>query len=125
MNTSLAAAFAAIILGAPALAQAADWDLDRDGLVSREEFDAGIGTSFEVRDLNDDGYLDEEETGEEEIGDVEGFGHDYEWASMDIDRDGLIGRTEYGGRIFTTYDKDLDDFWSEEESGLAEDDGWF
>ena len=78
---------AAALLGAgPAPAANGDWDADADGMIDREEFDAGYDRTglFQRFDTDGDGSLD----GRELAG--------VRYASMDVDGDGRVSADEWG-----------------------------
>ena len=126
MKTFLMSSAAALLIAGTAVAQSDDWDANADGMIDREEFNAGMGDSaFGAWDTNEDGMLtsDEYQAGVEMQDDADSFGTwDERYADWDANSDESLSAEEYGEGLFGQFDEDDDDMWSEEESTAWEED---
>ena len=92
-----------------------NFDKDKDGKVSKEEFPGGE-RAFNKFDKNQDGYIDESEApeGSPQKG---GGGGDF-FQNFDKDNDGKVSKEEFPGgeRAFNNLDKNKDGFIDESEA---------
>ncbi len=88
-------ALALSLTAVPSMAQERNWDGDEDGMITRDEFDAGWSQegAFDEWDADDDGILSEDEFGDGVYGrydrDDSGDWDVDEWESFDGDDDWL------------------------------------
>jgi hypothetical protein len=121
-----AASTAVVLMGAPAVAQMADFDANDDMFVDQNEF----GTGFDGGGIFGDWDTDRDEMLSEDEWNV-GFGDDYDenrfggYTDWDADQSGMLDQNEFNEGVFGGYDEDDDDLWGESEYGAYEDDGWF
>lgn len=96
-----------------------EWDISRDGYITKEEFRRGIKKAgwFEQWDANNDHRI-----GLEEFNAVGFSGNFRNW---DANEDGYLGPMELYSGIYTTYDEDEDGHWTLGEWDDADDAGWF
>ena len=121
-----AASTAVALLGAPALADMAEWDTSADSMVDQEEFGTGFGEggTFGEWDADQNQQLTEDEwtTGFGDNYDEEKFGAFSDW---DENQDTNLDENEFNQGVFGGYDQDEDEMWGEEEYSAYEEDEWF
>jgi hypothetical protein len=125
MKTFMMTSAAALLVAGTAFAQSG-MDANNDGMIDRDEFRAGMSDdAFGEWDVDGDGVLtqDEYEARVEMQDDPDGFGT---WEDMysDWDTDDTEGLSadEYNEGLFSAFDADADDMWSEEEVGAWQSD---
>lgn len=87
----------------------ASWDLDRDTVISRTEFDSNV--RFGGLDANNNGYLDTAE--------FDPRGTTVTFSSWDLDADSRVTLAEYRGGLFTAFDANRDGFIQRSEFNTA------
>ena len=121
-----AASTAVALLGAPALADMAEWDANADSSIDQTEFGTGFGEgdTFGEWDADADEQLTEDEWNT-------GFGDNYEqeqfgaFSDWDENQDTYLDENEFNQGVFGAYDQDEDDAWGEQEYSAYEEDEWF
>lgn len=110
MHRIIAAAFGALLLAGPAVAQGTNamtesqlrfLDKNADGSVSQQEYTNYLGNAFDYLDTDGNGSLSQAETGE-----LLGPG---QFQAMDTNSNGQISRQEFlaqGAKDFATADRD-------------------
>jgi Ca2+-binding EF-hand superfamily protein len=95
------------------------FDKDKDGKLSKEEY-PGSDTSFNNRDKNSDGYIDEDEVhkGPSGMRSLKGERGDRYIRNFDKDKDGKLSKEEYPGSdtSFNNWDKNNDGYIDEDEA---------
>jgi opacity protein-like surface antigen len=125
-----AASTAIALLGAPALADMAEWDANADSTIDQNEFGSGFGGGgvFSQWDADSDSALSEDEwnagfqSNLEDDYDQSEFGAFSDW---DASGDSMLDESEFNEGVFGAYDDDADSMWGEEEYAEYEDDEWF
>jgi len=111
---------AAVLLATGAAFADASWDVNGDGKIDREEFNAGVGeNAFGSWDTDNDGMLSREEydVGTSGQSDASSFsGWDDRYGEWDADQDEMLSRDEYNEGLWGAFDEDDDDLWNETES---------
>jgi hypothetical protein len=112
MQAPIAAAVLAAGVAGPALADVSDggfgdWDVNDDGLVSRQEFQLGMGVLgvFRRWDSDHDGMLSDEEYRARPPEALEDQDADV-WNAWNLDGDDLLEEREVGSGYFGRYDRD-------------------
>ena len=114
MKRILIAALATTCIAAPALA-GEEWknvDANKDGAVTKAEFDAGVKAGWDRKDKDGNGQLSQAETGEMTAS----------WKDADADKDGQISAAEYKAKrelSFVRLDKDGNGTISKAEQSAA------
>jgi EF hand len=125
MKTFMMTSAAALLIAGSALAQS-DWDKNSDGMIDRQEFNAGMGdNTFGTWDADGDGMLSQQEydNAVEMQDDADSFGTwDDQFGGWDADQDKALSGEEYSTGVFGAFDKDQNDMWSEDESAAWEED---
>ena len=83
------------------------WDLDDDGYLGDDEFETAWDSKFAARDVDDSGYLEQDEW---DVG-LQANGTDYgayDYRAWDVDDDGLVDPDEFATGAFETLDADAD-----------------
>jgi EF hand len=101
-------------------ADAAMYDTNGDGTISRDEFSAAMGdNAFGKWDTNGDGMLsrDEYKAGVSNQDTPDQFASwDDRYGAWDTDSDNMLSSDEYDQGLWTQYDANSDDMWDQEES---------
>lgn len=108
LRAPAAASVLMAVVAAPACADLfEDWDVNGDGLVSRQEFQVGMGMLgvFKRWDSDHDGMLSDEEYRARPPEALEDQDADF-WDAWNLDGDDLLDEGEVGGGYFGRYDLD-------------------
>jgi hypothetical protein len=117
---------AALLVAGTAFAADTSWDTNGDGMIDRDEYNAGMSqndSTFGAWDSDGDGTLSrgEYETGVQESDDPDGFGSwDERYSGWDADEDDMLSSDEYSEGLWGTFDADGDDMWNDEEAAAWE-----
>ena len=89
------------------------YDLDDDGYLDDDEFYTGFGATpyYDDYDLDADGYLDDDEFYE--------TGFDYDYGLYDDDDDGFLDDDEFYDGVYDTWDGDDDGLLDEDEFNVG------
>lgn len=125
MKTFLMSSAAALLIAGTAYAQSG-MDTDGDGMISHDEFTAGMGeNAFGAWDTDNDGMLSraEYEAGAKQQEDADTLSTwDDRYSDWDENQDEMLSGDEYSQGLWSSYDADADDMWNDEESAAWEED---
>lgn len=127
MKTFMMTSAAALLVAGTAFAQS-DWDANADGKIDREEFRAGMSQNenvFGTWDADGDGVLSREEydAGVAAQDDADTYGSwDERFGERELADPDRMTAEEYTEGLWTAFDTDADDLWSDEEAAAWESD---